>query len=96
MVLPSNAINVQKATAMLKRLTRFFAVLAMASRLKADDEDEPLTPDEREALGDALLPDGSVDIERLKATSRTVDLATLRREVSGDRAKVAPRHHAQS
>jgi hypothetical protein len=82
---------------MFKRLTRFFAALATASRFKVDnEEDEELTPEERAALGDALREDGSVDIERLKATSRTVDLDTLRREVAGDREKVVTRHHAQS
>lgn len=53
------------------------------------DEEEELTPEEwadlKEALGDALLPDGSVDVQRLKAVSRTVDLDELRREIKEGR-----------
>ena len=81
---------------MFKRLTRFFAVLVTASRLEVDDKDDELTPNERAALGDALLPDGSVDTARLMETGRTVDMDTLRREVAGDRAKVASQHSAPS
>lgn len=80
---------------MLKRLTRFFAVFAMASRLKPSDEEE-LTPAELAkldaALGDALRPDGSVDTARLKEISQPIDIDAWRREVAGDKSQVVTEH----
>jgi hypothetical protein len=77
---------------MLKRLTRFFALFALVTRLKLDDEEEP-TPAELASLdtslGDALRPDGSVDTARLKAISQPVDIDAWRREVAGDKSQVA-------
>lgn len=49
------------------------------SNIQPTEDDEPLTPDELDALGDALLPDGSVDFNRLRVISNPVDMDALER-----------------
>ena len=69
---------------MLNKILRLITLAVVISRFRKQDDDA-LTPAElselKASLGDSLRADGSIDFDRLKETSRPLDLRATKQRI---------------